>query len=84
MTTHNTIRIEAYDIATFASKIQEAVLAGYKLNLEDNDKYPIQVGIGIYATMDKDEFISQTEKVELIDATLAIPTPTVTKGRPKK
>lgn len=48
-----TKRIEAYDIATFALLVQESVLEGYKLNLEDNDKYPVQIGVGFYCTLEK-------------------------------
>lgn len=89
--TRNTLRIEAYDIATFASKIQEAVLEGYKLNLIDNDKYPVQVGIGIYCTLEK----KSNEKEKLSISTyekegndsfqpMKDSNPIVTKGRPKK
>lgn len=71
MTTDN-LRIESYDTADFAFKIQQATLDGYRLNLEDNDKYPIQVGIGFYCTMEKVEEKEVTEQ------------PIVTKGRPPK
>lgn len=47
-------RIEAYAIADFVKQIQEAVLEGYRLNLEDNDKYPVQIGMGYYATLEFD------------------------------
>lgn len=48
-----TKRIEAYAIADFVKQIQEAVLDGFRLNLEDNEKYPLQIGVGFYCTMDK-------------------------------
>ena len=51
--TNQTKRIEAYAIADFVKQIQEAVLEGYKINLEDNEKYPLQIGVGFYATLDK-------------------------------
>ena len=50
---NQTKRIEAYSIADFVTRIQEAVLEGYKINLEDNEKYPVQIGVGFYATLDK-------------------------------
>jgi hypothetical protein len=52
MTNQETKRIEAYSIADFVKQIQEAVLEGYRINLEDNDKYPLQIGMGFYATLD--------------------------------
>lgn len=51
--TNQTKRIEAYSIADFVKQIQEAVLEGYKINLEDNEKYPLQIGVGFYCTLDK-------------------------------
>ena len=51
----NTKRIEAYSISDFVTQIQEAVLEGWRLNLEDNEKYPLQIGVGFYATLDKVE-----------------------------
>ena len=50
-----TKRIEAYAIDDFVKQIQEAVLQGYRINLEDNEKYPLQIGVGFYCTMDKVE-----------------------------
>lgn len=55
---NQTKRIEAYSIADFVKQIQEAVLEGYKTNLEDNEKYPLQIGVGFYATLDKNSVLS--------------------------
>lgn len=49
----NTKRIESYSIADFVKQIQEGILDGFRLNLEDNEKYPLQIGVGFYCTMDK-------------------------------
>ena len=52
-TNQETKRIEAYAIDDFVKQIQEAALDGFRLNLEDNEKYPLQIGVGFYCTMDK-------------------------------
>ena len=57
-----TKRIEAYSIADFVKQIQDAVLEGYKINLEDNEKYPLQIGVGFYATLDKASVLTKTAK----------------------
>ena len=57
--TNQTKRIEAYSIADFVKQIQEAVLEGYRINLEDNEKYPLQIGVGFYATLDKVVSVSE-------------------------
>lgn len=54
-----TKRLEAYSIADFVKQIQDAVLEGYKINLEDNEKYPLQIGVGFYATLDKVMSVSE-------------------------
>jgi hypothetical protein len=65
-TNQETKRIEAYAIDDFVKQIQEAVLQGYRLNLEDNEKYPLQIGVGFYCTMDKKCVISATERQTII------------------
>ena len=68
-----TKRIEAYSIADFVKQIQEAVLEGYRINLEDNEKYPLQIGVGFYCTMersctvDKVEVVSDSERKVIIE-----------------
>lgn len=53
--TNQTKRIEAYSICDFAVQLQKAIIEGYRLNVEDNEKYPLQIGVGFYATLDKVE-----------------------------
>lgn len=48
-----TKRIEAYAIADFVKQIEDCILQGFRLNLEDNEKYPLQIGVGFYCTVDK-------------------------------
>lgn len=69
-------RIEAYNIADFVKQIQDAVLEGYKLNLEDNEKYPLQIGVGFYATLDKTETVS-----ELVQEAVKKITENITEGK---
>lgn len=68
--TNQTKRIEAYSIADFVKQIQEAVLEGYRINLEDNEKYPLQIGVGFYCTMDKKGIISEVERQGIIQDAL--------------
>lgn len=38
------VRIESYNLPDFLMDLQEAVLDGYRLNIEDNDCYPHNFG----------------------------------------
>ena len=58
---NQTKRIEAYAIADFVKQIEDAVLDGFRLNLENNEKYPLQIGVGFYCTMDKVPFVSERD-----------------------
>lgn len=72
-----TKRIEAYSIADFVKQIQEAVLEGYKINLEDNEKYPLQIGVGFYCTMDEIPFVSERDSSINVGVLEAIKTATI-------
>ena len=48
MQDQNVKKIEEYSLAGFATALQEAFLEGYRLNLEENAGYPVQIGPSYY------------------------------------
>ena len=50
-----TIKVEAYSAAEFATKLQEAFEQGYRLDLETNENYPTSFGSYFHAGLVKKE-----------------------------
>lgn len=73
----DTKQITAYNLPDFVSQIQECVLQGYRLNLDENGKYPVQIGVVFYAGMDKVEVISEKEHATLVEDALKVAEPVV-------
>lgn len=87
-----TKRIEAYSIHDYSALLQEAVLEGYRLNLEDSEKFPLQIGVGFYAVMDKKGIITEAERQCIIEDvtksqlefSVGVTTPAMKPGRKPK
>lgn len=48
----NTIIIEEYSFHDFLAKFQEAVISGYRLNLESNDLFPQKYGSHLFCGLE--------------------------------
>ena len=60
------MKIEDYEFGAFLKSFQSAVLAGYRLNLEDNAKYPQKFGSHMIVTLDHPEPFS-TDLINKMD-----------------
>ena len=87
-----TKHIQSYSIVDFAKDLQEAFEQGYKINLEDNHKYPQQIGVVFSCTLDlykkediiniENTYVTGVVQPTVIPSTLSVTT--AKQGRPSK
>ena len=88
-----TKHLQSYSIVDFAKDLQEAFEQGYRINLEDNHKYPQQIGVVFSCTLDlykKEDIVINIENnyangvVQPTVIPSALTVTTAKQGRPSK
>jgi hypothetical protein len=74
-------KIEGYGLLDYSQKLQEGILLGYRLNIEDNSTAPINFGSFMHVVLEKDDEIADvmTEVTPEIEPQVE---PEVSKGKP--
>lgn len=86
--------IQQYNLADFVEDVVQASKEGYELDLQSNENYPIQIGVGVYTCamlMKEESDVVEDKSEELVivldvseDEDAAVEDTTEEKAKPKR